>query len=201
VWVSAIGADEGYITYYANALPKEGRWSPHDIWVRDFVSLSGDAYLGLLEHLLTHDLAVRVSLERPIDDPFADLCEDPWKVQVMRAEGAMVRIVDVERALAMRPYRGDRNVSFTMRIADKSAPWNEGVWRVEAAEGRMTAERSHAEPDVELTANTLSPLFTGFMRPDVALGVGLLKVNREDVIEEMTLAFAVTYPPFSNDSY
>lgn len=201
VWVSAGGADEGYISYYPNALPREGRWPPHDIWVRDFVSLSGDAYLGLIEHLLTHDLAVRVSLERPIDDPFADLCEDPWKVQVMRAEGAMVRIVDVERALAMRPYRGDRNISFTMRIADKALPWNEGVWRVEAAEGLMTAERSTAEPDAELTANALSPLFTGFMRPDVAASVGLLRVSREGVIDEMAQAFAVTYPPFSNDSY
>jgi predicted acetyltransferase len=201
VWVNSAGADEGYISYFASALPREGRFPPHDIWVRDFVSLSGGAYLRLLEHLLTHDLALRVCMERPIEDPFADLCEDPWRVQVVRAEGAMLRIVDLERALGSRPYCGTRPVAFTMRIADSAAPWNDGVWRIEGAEGRMTAQRGEAEPDVELTAGALAPLYTGYMRPDVAAGVGRLKVNRADALEEMREAFAVTYPPYSNDWY
>ena len=44
-------------------------------------------------------------------------------------------------------------------------------------------------------------MFTGHMRPDVAAGVGLLKVNRDEAIEEMAAAFAVTYPPYCNDWY
>ncbi len=201
VWVSTEGRDEGYAIYINRNLPPEGGWQPQEIWVRDLVSLSGDAYLGLWRHLLTHDLAKRIAIEVSLDDPFPDLCEDPWKVQVTKAEGAMIRIVDVERALETRPYCGEASASFTMAVTDAAAPWTEGVWRVEAIEGRMRAERADSAPDIELTANTLAPLFTGHMRPDVAAGVGLLKVHRPQALEEMAAAFAVTYPPYCNDYY
>ena len=79
--------------------------------------------------------------------------------------------------------------------------YNEGDWRVETAEGRMSAERVSGDADVELTANTLAPIFTGYMRPDKAAEVGLLKVNRAEAVPEMARAFAVTHPPFSHDHY
>ncbi len=113
----------------------------------------------------------------------------------------MLRIVDVERAISLRPYCGHDRATFTMRIADASAPWNEGIWRVEALEGRLRAERTDAEPDVEMSVNVLAPLFTGHMRADVAANVGLLKVHRPAAAGEMAEAFAVTYPPFCNDFY
>ncbi len=201
VWVNSRGEDQGYVVYFSNALPKQDRWAPHDIWVRDFVSLSGDAYLGLWEHLLTHDLALRIVIDVSPDDPFSDIAEDPWKINVLRAEGAMIRIVDIERAIAMRPYCGERAVSFTMRIEDRTAPWNEVVWRIEAGDGQMRAEWVDGDADVELSTNTLAPLFTGFMRPDVAAGAGWLKVNRAEALREIAEALAVTYPPYSGDYY
>jgi len=201
VWQNAEGADEGHLVYFSQQMPRTGRYMPWEVQVRDFLALSGNAYLGLWEHLLTHDIAQRIGVEVALDDPFPDLVEDPRSVNVLRAEGPMIRIVDVERALGMRPYCGDRAVSFTMRIGDAMAPWNDGVWRIEGAEGRMSAERTDGKADVELTAGALAPLYTGYMRPEVAAGVGLIKVNRAEVIEEMTQAFAVTYPPYSNDWY
>lgn len=201
VWRNADGKDEGFVIYFAQQLPRTGRYVPWELVVRDLVSLSADAYLGLWEHLLTHDIATKIAFEAALEDPFPDLIDDPRKVDIMRAEGPMIRIVDVERALGMRPYAGTRPVSINLRIADATAPWNDGVWRIEGAEGRMTAERTDADPDAELTAGALSPLFTGYMRPEVAAGVGLLKANRSGVIEEMSQTFAVTHPPYSCDNY
>jgi predicted acetyltransferase len=90
-----------------------------------------------------------------------------------------------------------------MRISDTAAPWNVGVWRIDAAEGQMRVdvEMKGGEADVELSANTLAPLYTGFMRPDVAAGVGLLKVNRAEALDDIREAFAATYPPYSQDWY
>ncbi len=201
VWVSPEGRDEGYAVYHAITLGMEGRWPARQVYVRDFVSLSGDAYLGLWQHLLAHDVAKSVAIDVPLEDQFPAVVEDPWKVDVQRGEGAMLRVVDLERAISKRPYAGQRAARFTMRISDTAAPWNDGTWRIEAAEGRLTAERTDGQADVELTANTLAPLFTGHMRPDVAAGVGLLKVNRPEAIAEMAEAFSVTHPPFSHDTY
>jgi predicted acetyltransferase len=201
VWKNADGEDEGYVSYYARTMPRTERFAPWEVQVRDFVSLSGDAYLGLWQHLLTHDIATRLAVHMPMDDPFADLVEDPRKIELPRAEGPMIRVVDVERALSKRPFVGNRSVSFTLGITDPAAPWNEGVWRIAAGEGQVQVERRDGGADVELSAGTLAPLYTGFMRPDVAAGVGLMKVNRADALEDMREAFAVTYPPYSQDWY
>jgi len=202
VWSAASGDDQGYIVYASQPLG----WDPdrgggHALVVRDMVSLTADAYLGLWQHLLGHDLARPIAVEVPLDDPFWQLVQDPWNVNVLRAEGAMIRVVDVERALAARPYVGERPLAFTMRVVDHSAAWNDGVWRVEAADGRMTAERASGEADLELSVNFLAPLFTGFIRPDRAAASGMLKVNRPAALDQATAAFAVTHPPFCNDLY
>jgi predicted acetyltransferase len=203
VWKNADGEDEGYVSYYARPMPRVDRFVPWEVVVRDFVSLSGDAYLGLWQHLLTHDIATRLAVHMPVEDPFPQLVEGPrdGRVEVLRGEGPMIRVVDVERALNQRPFAGRRQASFTMRITDVAAPWNDGVWRIEAGEGQMQVERKAGDADVELNAGTLAPLYTGFMRPDVAADVGLLKVNRADALEDMREAFAVTYPAYSNDWY
>ncbi|TMB67519.1 MAG: GNAT family N-acetyltransferase [Chloroflexi bacterium] len=201
VWKNANGDDEGYVSYYSRAMPRTDRYAPWEVLVRDFVSLSGDAYLGLWQHLLAHDIATRLAVHMPVDDPFADLVEDPRKIELPRAEGPMIRVVDVERALSRRPFVGSRPVSFTMRVTDPSAPWNEVFWRIDAGEGQVQVERKDGDADVELAAGTLAPLYTGFLRPDVAAGVGLLKVNRPEALEDMREAFAVTRPPYSNDWY
>jgi predicted acetyltransferase len=201
VWRNSASRDEGYVVYSHRALPQDTDWPRRVVHVRDFVALSGDAYLGLWQHMLTHDLADHVIAHMPPDDPFPNLVHDPFRVQVAPGYGAMLRIVDLEQAITLRPYVGDRPVTFTMRILDHPAPWNEATWRIEAADGRMQAERTEGEPDVELTANTLAPIFTALMTPEVAAGVGLLRVFRAEAVEEMTEAFRALYPPYSHDSY
>ena len=201
VWKNGDGEDEGYLSYYSRTMPRTGQFVPWELVVRDFISLSGDAYLGLWRHLLAHDIATRLAVHLPAEDPFADLIEDPRKVEIPRAEGPMIRVVDVERALSRRPFVGRRPASFTMRVSDPSAPWNEGVWRIDAGEGQVQVERKDGEADVELAVGTLAPLYTGFIRPDTAAGVGLLKVNRAEALDDMREVFAATYPPYSNDWY
>ena len=201
VWKNADGEDEGYVSYFSRAMPRMDRYAPWEVLVRDFASLSGDAYLGLWQHLLTHDIATRLAVTMPTDDPFADLVEDPRKVDLPRAEGPMLRVVDVERALGRRPFVGSRPLSFTMRVTDTAAPWNDGVWRIDAGEGQMQVESKEGAADVELNAGTLAPLYTGFIRPEVAADVGLLKVNRPEALDDVREAFAVTHPPYSNDWY
>jgi predicted acetyltransferase len=201
VWVSESGEDLGYTLYSNFPMAPDGRWAPQEIIVFDFVTVSPDAYLGLWDHLTTHDLARRITVELSPDDPFRDLVEDPFRVAVTPGEGAMLRIVDVERALEQRGYIGREPAVFSMRLTDRAAPWNEGVWLVEAAEGQMRATRKDVDPDLELTANTLAPLYTGHLRADVAASVGLLRVNRAEALAEIGRAFAVYYPPYCNDNY
>lgn len=202
VWADESGEDRGYIVYQNRPTGRtENGWPQQEIWVRDFVALDSSSYRGLWEHILTHDLASNVVYESHPADPFVDVCEDPFVVTVKRGEGPMIRIADVEGAIASRPYAGGSSASFTMRISDESAPWNEGVWRVDAAEGQMRAEKTDAAPDVEMSVNFLSPLYTGFRTAERLAAVGMITVHRAEALSEIANAFAVADPPFTQDYY
>ncbi|HEY5638752.1 MAG TPA: GNAT family N-acetyltransferase [Dehalococcoidia bacterium] len=202
VWVDESGEDRGYVVYQNRSSgQRENGWDQQEIWIRDFTALDAGAYRGLWQHILTHDLAINVVYDAHPDDPFVDLCEDPFEVKSQRAEGPMIRVVDVEGAIASRPYVGGRSASFTMAIRDESAPWNEGVWRVDAAEGQMRAEKTDAPADVELSVNFLAPLYTGFRTAETLASAGMITVNRSEALAEITNAFSVTDPPYTQDFY
>ena len=201
VWLDAQGEAQGFIVHVAQPVTRPTKGQEYELVVYDIVALTSDAYLGLWQHLLTHDIARPIMVNAPLSDPLPDLVSDPWRIEVRRAEGAMVRVVDLEHALAMRPYCGTDPASLTMRVTDSTAPWNEGVWRIEAQEGRLEVERSEGEPEIELDANFLAPLYTGFVTPETAATTGMIRVHREEALEQAAKIFAVTYPPYCADFY
>ena len=142
VWKNADGEDEGYVSYYSRTMPRTGPIRAVGGALSATSSRSpGDAYLGLWQHLL--DARPRDATGRPhaggrsVRGPRRGPAQGR---RLPRAEGPMVRVVDVERALGRRPFVGSRPVSFTMRVTDTAAPWNDGVWRIEAGEGQMRVE-------------------------------------------------------------
>ncbi|MEX0683718.1 MAG: GNAT family N-acetyltransferase [Dehalococcoidia bacterium] len=202
VWVNAAGEDTGYAIYLNRPTgTREGGWPQQEIWIRDMVALDNNAYIGLWEHMFTHDLAANLVYSAHPDDVFQDLCEDPFVVKSEADQGPMIRIVDIERAIEMRPFVGTGSASFTMAITDTSAPWNEGTWRVEAGGGRMSAEKTDAEPDIEMSVNFLAPIYTGYRPLAQMANAGMTTVRRPEVLAEVANAFAVTDTPFTQDYY
>lgn len=201
VWVDEDGNDQGYAVYVNRSIGSAGGWQRQQVWIRDFQALTSDAYIGLWQHMLTHDLADSIQTEMHPYDMFRELCDDPHKVKSEVGEGAMIRIVDIEQAFARRPYVGQGSAAFTARIVDPHLDWNDGTWRIEASNGHLHAERTQATADVEMSVNTVAPLYTGYMRPDVAANTGFVRVIRPDAIAEMMQVFAVKDAPFSPDYY
>lgn len=202
IWVDETDADRGYVIYQnrPSGTLKNG-WPEQDIWIHDFTTLDTNAYYGLWRHIKTHDLASSVTYDAHPEDPFMDLLEDPFVVTATKAEGPMIRIVDVEKAIAARPFAGRDPASFTVRITDESAPWNDGSWRIEAGEGGMRAQKTDASPDAEMSINFLSPLYTGYRAPQLLADAGLITVHDPEALAEMTNAFAVTHTPYTQDYY
>ena len=72
-----------------------GNWTPQEVWIRDFVALTSDAYIGLWEHMKTHDLAAKISGDMDPDDPFRYI----WKIRSWSPAGSL------RRNAARRRYR------------------------------------------------------------------------------------------------
>jgi predicted acetyltransferase len=202
VWVDEDGQDRGYMVYLNRPYQtRELSWDHQEIWVRDFVALTANAYLGLWLHMLTHDLAESLVYEAHPDDRLPDMVEDPAKVQQTVAEGAMLRIVDLERAIERRPYSGGNPASVTARVEDRTLPWNDGTWRIEAAGGEMRAERTDAPADVEMSVNALAALFSGYVRAEVAAQCGLVTAQDDATVAQLARLFAVRDAPNCPDFY
>lgn len=72
----------------------------------------------------------------------------------------MGRVVDVASLHGMETGPG----AFAARISDPLCPWNEGPWRLETAEGRLTLE-PYSQADCELSIQALSALVYGTHDP------------------------------------
>ena len=69
-------------------------------------------------------------------------------------------MVDAVPVLMAAAYRGDGALS--IEIADKSAPWNEGVFTVEFQDGKaIRAEKTEAAPQISMGIGDFTRLISG----------------------------------------
>lgn len=114
----------------------------------------------------------------------------------------MLRLVDVEKALAARGYQRGVATRFDFDLTDDVAPWNSGGWSVTIENGLATVTRAEAAPPnsdgspsrLSVDIQTLSCLFTGLIAP-IDLGrSGRLPGADPETIDALTLAFQ-GHPP------
>jgi hypothetical protein len=88
----------------------------------------------------------------------------------------MVRVVDVQTALAAVPYEGVDEASVALSVADEHAQWNDGTFAVEGRDGRATVDATADDPDAtadDPDATADDPDATDD-DPDATVGAGAL---------------------------
>ncbi len=199
LWEDAAGNPQGYVVYVQFPRPEPGM---SQFWVRELVALTSDAYLNLLLYILRHDLPKEIGYNAEPDDPFYSLVDDARHVKVEARYDLMNRIVDVEAALKLRPPADpELEVDFTMAVSDRTAPWNEGTWRIHQAGGEVKVEKTEKQPGLSLSATTLAPIFNGFITPTAAAFAGRVEANSEEALAEGDAFFSTLYPPFCADGF
>ena len=164
--------------------------------------MTGDAYLNLLTVLGQHDIRHHITIPAPLDDPLQLLFVDAERLQISERFNVMLRIVDVESALRARPLADSTlSTELTIAVTDATAPWNEGTYRLQAAEGRLLVERTQAAAELRLDAKVLAPVFNGYVTPSRAAGAGLLQAESADALRRADAVFDVTHPPYFPDTY
>ena len=207
VWSNGEGQPRGYLSYHSTSVrPPDG--PPADkLTVEEFVALDSDAYTGLLRYLLAHDLADQITWWSPIDDPLTVAIDEPGRVKREHHYGFMLRIVDMEKAVAARPPAIDApEGAFTVHVADPSAPWNRGVWRIECSGparrgGRLTATRADGTADLSTDAGTYAAMYNGYLRPSEAARSGLAEVDDPRATALADRILAADYPPHSPEFF
>lgn len=199
LWEDGRGEPQGYVVYHQRTSPD--RDMPM-FWVREVTALTSDAYLNLISYLLRHDLPKTITWSAPSDDPFLSLVEDATKVRIEMDYDVMLRVCDVENALRQRPPPGrEGGLSLALGVSDASAPWNEGTWQIEVADGLVSVESTNAPPELSLSATVLAPVFNGFLSPGAAALAGLAAAKDAETLATADAVFATTHPPYCADGF
>ncbi|MFJ3319501.1 GNAT family N-acetyltransferase [Curtobacterium sp. NPDC086286] len=171
------GSDEldGYVTWRV----KESRDGDTTLEVVDLVYATDDAYLSLWEFLLSIDLNDVVTYNRSrLDDPIVAALGDNRAYDVDHEEDHVwLRVLDVERVLASRPYAVDG--SLTLAVTD-ALGFASGTYRLDVQEARGTVTKTAddadaAGSDLQLDVADLGALLIGSVSPTTLAAAGLLR--------------------------
>ena len=94
------------------------------------------------------------------DMPLRFLMNDPYDMSEETSCGGMVRVMDVEKALAMLPAPALAGRCI-VEVSDQPIPENNGRFAIVSDGEKLTVERTTNDPDLKCTINGLSALVVG----------------------------------------
>lgn len=103
-----------------------------------------------------------IRLEVPQDLPLRFLVSDPYDVNEVTNCGGMVRVMDVEKALALLPAPALKGTC-TVEVRDLQIPENNGCFTIASDGEKLQVIRTDHAPDLKCTINGLSALTVGTM--------------------------------------
>lgn len=153
------------------------------------------AQLALLRRLVDFDLIGSVKVGTVgVDDPLLLWAGGPRATSdVATYDSLWVRLVDLAEALQQRAWNAPCDV--LVEVADPSAPWNEGTWRIHAADGTATVERTTAEADVRLRTEALGGAYLGGGNLLALQRAGLVAERRPGAVVELWRALRTDVTP------
>jgi predicted acetyltransferase len=200
----AIVFDEGGIKGYAvltygNGQSRETR----PLYIRELLAESKPAYCGLLGWISEQrDLWREVRYDARVDENFALRLSEPrppgerhartlWDPVARVIRGPMIRIVNVQEALARRAYDPEINLTLRLTLFDAEIDANRGECRVRFEKGRAEVGAwTHGKADVEMSTNisSLSQMFVGEISPRQAASLGGTEMKGDVRLLERILA-------------
>lgn len=161
-------------------------------------ALVGDraARLALLRRLVDFDLISTVKVATVgVDDPLVLWVGGPRAASDMATYDSLwVRLVDVPEALEERTWSAPCDV--VVEVADTSAAWNDGKWRIRADEaGQATVRKTTAESDVRLPVEALGAAYLGSGNLVALQHAGLLAERRKGSVAELWRAMRTEVAP------
>jgi predicted acetyltransferase len=163
--------------------------------IHDLVATDHEAAAAMWRFAVDTDLSRRLTAgRRPVDDPLPLLLDDPLRARPRVGWPLYVRLVDVPAALAARPYLTDGEL--TIELHDAFRPANQGRWRLAAAGGTASCERTAAIADLELDADALATVALGGVRMSALAAAGLVTVHQGAAIARADRLFATEVAPW-----
>lgn len=182
---------DGYALYSTAA--RWDDWVPRGtVDVREIVAATPAAANALWRYLLDTDLVAELrAWNLPLDSPLLHLIADPRRARPTVRDNLHVRLVDLPRALSERSYAVD--VDVVLEVADRTAPWNAGRWRVSGGPDGGTCAPTTDAADLSLDVRELGAAHLGGTTLGELARAGLVVEHRPGALAAAARAWVL--PP------
>ena len=190
------GETQGYMVYTSREDRSLNAFSAGQrdqrMTIREYGWLTPAAYVAMWQFAAGQDLVYRIHVnDAPSDDPIQHFARDPRTLRVDVADGILVRIVDLPRALMTRKYRAESELTF--RVIDDLCDWNQGTWKLSTGPEGTDIRQVDAAPQLTMDAFTLAHLATGALSATYAHRLGRIEASDAAALIRADHLFATEY--------
>ncbi|HJE51800.1 MAG TPA: GNAT family N-acetyltransferase [Tessaracoccus flavescens] len=187
--------DDGVVDGFALFTPQGWDDTPITTAVHKVCAPDQSVNRALWWALASMDLVERLTYPlAPPGEALSGSLVDPWAVEPKEGDDPVwLRILDLPSAVAQRRFDGHGDI--VVRIKDAQG-YCDGVWRIWADGDDGTAERTEAEPEVELSVDVLAMMWHGDRTASQLALSGLLN-GEEAAIGRLSRLFQVDEPPMN----
>jgi predicted acetyltransferase len=194
------GKPTGYVIYTVGRDTRTANAMGQLVNITDMAWLTISSYWAIWQYFANMDLAKDIVWGRvPPDDPLPYLMLEPRSLSITCGDGLMGRLVDVNRALTLRPYSAEGKLAFEVR--DDFCDWNRGRWEADITKGGTTVRRSKRTPQLVMPVSTLAMLFFGQITASQAARMGRLDVSDKKALPLWDRVMHTEYRPFCADMF
>lgn len=175
----------GYVFYRIS----EGKFIIQEMGFKD--ALSQQALWGYVyRHNSTCEKVVAFL---PPDDMTRKYMNEP-RISMKIVSDMMYRVIDFEKVLTYMSVDKELSLSLIMKLNDKEASWNEGVYEIKAEDGAITSAMSDCKPDIEIGIEQLTQLVMGYLSVDELAELGKAAVHNHEAIMKLNCLFKKSFP-------
>lgn len=181
------GAVRGWCTLGRRPPSTRDAW--YDLVVRDLVADTPEVELDLWRMVVgDHPSALRAEA---VVMPGSIMEGIDSHQEVVEDAGWMMRLLDVDAALADRGYPPGVAADLVLQVEDPVCPWNDGTRVLSVSDGSARVRPApDAAPDAVVSASDLASLFTAHLDPLEARRQGRLRSADEDTARVLRGLFA-----------
>lgn len=195
------GQDTGYIIYTVTRLENSKLTIPlHQLVIRDYIWLNPEAYSAGWNYLSNMDLVDNIIWSKvPSDDPLPHLLLEPRTLNCVSRDGLLGRIIDVQKALVLRPYEEESSLIF--EVIDHMCPWNNRKWMLETSVFGSQIHQTSQAPALRIPISTLAMILFGQISTSEAARMGRLELLDHRYLSTWDKVMRTKYKPFCPDIF
>ncbi len=168
--------DDGEIKGYISFEMKKDEKTQTEIFIKEFVSITPEAYRGLWGFFASlSEQVARIKYLAPIDEPLFDIMIEPREKDFKRpffefksyasiCSGFMLRIVNLEEAMNLLTTANAPNGEVTIEINDSVIPENNLKFKIVVEDFNIYVQKTNDTADVKTDIGTFTQIFSGFTK-------------------------------------